>query len=166
MIERAEINGLSQTHLDKLKSLVDSHIAIFRIDLTVDEPGDFTPLQIELIDSSNPLRVNLQDYSPEQKSFLLSFVPSAVEKGLAYRNSNSRWASALLIVPKPVPSKFRFTVYLRPVNKLTVQYLHLMPNVESQLSKLSKSKLFVSLTYRMDICNYLCMKISMSHSHL
>ena len=57
-----------------------------------------------------------------------------------YSNPKSKWAAAPLLVPKPGPARYRFTVDLRPVNKYTVQHSHPMPIVEFELTKLAKSK--------------------------
>ena len=61
---------------------------------------------------------------------------------MAYSNPTSPWACAPLLVPKPGPARFRFTVDLRPVNAFTVKHQYPMPNLEHELTKLSASKYF------------------------
>jgi Reverse transcriptase (RNA-dependent DNA polymerase)/RNase H-like domain found in reverse transcriptase len=63
---------------------------------------------------------------------------------MAYRNPNSSWCSAPLLVPKPGPSQFRFTVDLRPVNKQTVPQAWPMPHIESELSKVRGATCFAT----------------------
>ena len=80
----------------------------------------------------------------EQREFLQNFVQDLVRTGMAYANPTSPWASAPLIVPKPGPARFRFTVDLRPVNEFTVKHQYPMPNIEQELAKLSNSKFFAT----------------------
>lgn len=60
------------------------------------------------------------------------------------RTLPSAWAAASLLVPKPGPEKFRFTVYLRPVNKFTIEHYFPMPNIGQELTLLVGSKYFAS----------------------
>lgn len=56
-----------------------------------------------------------------------------------YQNPYSKLACAHLIFPKRGPSIWRFTVDLRPVNKLTARYQFPMTGVENKLKKVSGS---------------------------
>lgn len=50
-------------------------------------------------------------------------------------NPTSQWWCPPLLVPKP-GAKFRFTVYLRPSNKLTIRYQYRMPNIKQKPTQL------------------------------
>jgi hypothetical protein len=68
---------------------------------------------------------------------------------MAYAKPTSPWACATLLVPNPGPSKFRFTVDLRPVNRFTVKHQFPMPNIEQELTRLSGSKFYATF----DLCH-------------
>jgi hypothetical protein len=74
--------------------------------------------------------VRVRRYSQEQRDFLARFVSELDAAGMVYRNPRAAWCSAPLLVPKPGPAHFRFTVDLRPVNKQTVPLSWPMPHVE------------------------------------
>ena len=59
--------------------------------------------------------------------------------GLIFRNPNSKWACAPVIVPKIGPDGYRFTVDLRPINVQTRKVLWPMPLAKAMLSKLSNA---------------------------
>lgn len=61
---------------------------------------------------------------------------------MALRNPTERWASAPFLVPKPGPSKFRFSVDLRLVNRYTKPQNFPMLKLNTELMKLSGSKVF------------------------
>ena len=67
--------------------------------------------------------------------------------GLIYRNNDSAWACAPLIVPKPGPDQYRFTLDLRPVNAQTVPTVWPMPNVDATLLALAQEKCFADLDF-------------------
>jgi hypothetical protein len=116
MIEKAASNGLNAGHLPELRSLVHEYRDIWRIALSSGPPADLPPLHIKLKSGATPVRTKLRRYPQAQKDFLTRFVNELVGLGLAYRNPRATWCSAALLVPKPGPAEFRFTVDLRPVN--------------------------------------------------
>ncbi len=123
-----------------LENIVAEHIDIFPIGLSSGPPVDLPPMRIELKKDAKPIKVRLRNYSEPQKEFLDNFVFKLVEKGMAYANPTSAWAAAPLLVLKPGPSRFRFTVDLRPVNKYTVKHVYPMPILDIELHKLAESK--------------------------
>lgn len=94
--------------------------------------------------SSNRRRLSL---CPMRIRFLTNTVTTLVECGTAYENPTSPWASAPLLVPKPGPTKFRFTTDLRSVNHFTVAYQYPMPNTEQEIFKVSGSKYFANVDF-------------------
>lgn len=97
-------------------------------------------LQIYLTPDSHPVRVHLHNYSQYQKLFIKHLVSEIFNCGIIYPNLTDPWAVAPILVPKPGPSRFRFTVHLKPVNKYTVCYQYWMPVLEQELCNLSSSK--------------------------
>lgn len=59
-------------------------------------------------------------------------------------NPTSPWSSAPLLVHKPGPDKFRFTVELRSVNRFTIQHQFPMPNVEQETHSLPGSRCYAT----------------------
>lgn len=140
MIERSKSNGLPDQYHDRLEKMVYSHLDVFRTGLSSGPAAKLPPLQIALTPDAKPVKVRLRNYSQEQREFLRTFVATLLEKGMVYRNPTAPWAAAPLLVPKPGPAKFRFTVDLRPVNKYTVKHQFPMPNVEQELTKLANAQ--------------------------
>lgn len=102
---------------------------------------------MELTPDARSVCVRLRNYSQEQREFLAKFVEDLVRNGLAYQNPTSAWACAPVLVPKPGSARFRFTVDLRPVNKFTVRHQFLMPNLEHDMTKLVKAKVYATFDF-------------------
>lgn len=90
-------------------------------------------------------KIYLCDFLIKDKSkpyFSENFVSELEGHGMAYANRTSKWASAPLIVPKAGQARFSFTVHLRSVNAYTLQHHYPVPEMEQELTKLNKAKLF------------------------
>lgn len=144
MIQRAKENVLPETHLARVEQMVFRYRDVFRTGLSSGVPPKFPPLVIALTSDAKPTKVRLRNYSKAQKEFMKEFVSRLVEKRMAYENPAEEWAAAPLLVPKPGPAKFRFTVDLRPVNRYTKKHQYPMPNLEQEISKLGKAKYFAN----------------------
>lgn len=72
--------------------------------------------------------------------------------GMIYANPSSKWACVPLVVPKPGPAQWRFTVDLRPVKKSTVPFAFQMPVVDQELTKVAKSKYYCGVDFTMSYC--------------
>lgn len=92
---------------------------------------------ITLKSNAKQVRVKLRRYSPPQAAFLRRKVGELIQLGLVRRNNRSQWACAPLLVPKPGPEEFRFTVDLRPVNHQTIPFIWPMPHPETAISDLA-----------------------------
>ena len=139
--------GLPKQLFDRLRNLVLDYQDIFRNKMGSDPPANIPPMTIQLRADAKPVHVKLRRYSPPQAAFLRKKVEELLSFGLVYRNSNSRWASAPLIVPKSGPEQFRLTVDLRPVNAQTDVIVWPMPNMDTVLSNVRKSTCFASLDF-------------------
>ena len=144
MKKKATDNGLPAEYSERLSELVNKHKDVFRISFSSGPPARIRPLRIELTPNAQPVRVRLRNYSQEQKEFLSEMVAKLVRHGMAYANPTSAWACAPLVVHKPGPTKFRFTVDLRPINKFTVKHQYPMPNLEQELTTLSNSRFYAT----------------------
>jgi hypothetical protein len=127
-----------------LRGLLNDFRDIWSISLTLGPPARLPPLVINLKPDYAPVRVRLRRYSQEQWDVLARFLSQLEAAGMVYRNPRSAWCSAPLLVPKPGPTQFRFTVDLRPVNKLTVPCAWPMPHIESELARLCHSSYFAT----------------------
>lgn len=105
-----------------LSKIAYDHLDVFRTTFSSSPSATVSPLKIELVSYAKPQRVCPRNYSQEQRTFLSNFVSNLVKNGMAYANPSSPWACAPLLVPKPGPDKFWFTVDLRSVNRFTVKH--------------------------------------------
>ena len=128
-----------------MRSLVAEYEDTFRTKLGGDSAADVPPMKIILKQDAVPIRVRVRKYSPPQAVFLRSKVDELLQLGLVKRNATSRWACAPLIVPKPGPEAFRFTVDLRPVNAQTEPQAWPMPNMEAAMSELTGDTCFATM---------------------
>eukprot|EP00178_Gracilaria_changii_P000257 TRINITY_DN1027_c0_g1_i1.p2 TRINITY_DN1027_c0_g1~~TRINITY_DN1027_c0_g1_i1.p2 ORF type:complete len:1106 (+),score=114.18 TRINITY_DN1027_c0_g1_i1:5972-9289(+) len=144
MVQMAIKNGMQTAQSRALHEIVHKHINIFRTSLSSGPPANVTPLKIALTPDARPTRVRLRKYSQDQRAFLQKFVSELIRAGMVYPNPSSPWASAPLIVPKPGPARFRFTVDLRPINRYTIRHQYPMPNIEQELLKLAESQFFAT----------------------
>jgi Reverse transcriptase (RNA-dependent DNA polymerase) len=144
MIRQAQQNGLPDGSVLALGELLNDFADIWSTSLHAGPPAKLPPLVINLKPDAIPVRVRLRRYSQEQRDFLKQFVSQLEAAGLIYRNPRAAWCSAPLLVPKPGPAQFRFTVDLRPVNRQTVPCSWPMPHVESELARLCNSHYFAT----------------------
>lgn len=116
IVQVAVSNGLRAEKVMNLKKIVTDHSDIFRTSLSSGPAADVDPLRIGLFPDAKLVKVRLRNYTQNQRNFLSDFVQKLVSFRMAYPNPSSPWSCAPLLVPKAGPSKFRFTVDLRPVN--------------------------------------------------
>jgi Reverse transcriptase (RNA-dependent DNA polymerase) len=143
-INQATNNGLPPESVPTLHRLVHDFEDIRSSSLQAGPPANVPPLAITLRSDAVSVRVRAQCYSQDKRDFLALFVAQLEAAGMIYRNPRAAWCSAPLLVPKPGPAQFRFTVDLRPVNKQTVPYSWTMPHVESELARLRGATCFAS----------------------
>ena len=144
MINQATNNGLPPESVPTLRQLVHDFEDIWSSSLQAGPPANVPPLVINLRSDAVPVRVRSRCYSQDKRDFLARFVAQLEAAGMIYRNPRAAWCSAPLLVPKPGPAQFRFTVDLRPVNKQTVPCSWPMPHVESELARLRGTTCFAS----------------------
>lgn len=80
-------------------------------------PANFSPLQLELTVNLIPVCVKIRNYSADQRLFFLKLMEQLISAGLFYSNPTTTFTSAPHLVPKSVPTRWRFTVLLRPFNR-------------------------------------------------
>lgn len=148
IIQEATDSGLSPEEGTRLKHLVFGYKDIFRTKIGGDPPADVPAMKIVLKKNAEPVRMKPRRYSPPQAVFLRTKVDELQRKGLVKPNNRSRWACAPLIVPKPGPEQFRFTVDLRPVNSQTEPHPWPMPDMETVSSQVTGDVCYASL----DLC--------------
>ena len=137
-------NGILAEDATAIDEVIEEHIDLFRTSFSSGPPAKVRPLRIELTPDARPVKVRLRNYSEEQREFLSDMVAKLVRNGMAFPNPTSAWACAPLLVPKPGPARFRFTVDLRPVNKFTVKHQYPVPNLDHELTKLGGSRYFAT----------------------
>jgi hypothetical protein len=98
------------------------------------QQANVAPLQIQLKPGAQPVRVPTGTYSMPQMRFMEAKLKENDELGLIRRNPASEWASPPLILPKPGPEGFRFTMDLRVPNAQTVSTVWPMPYLAESLT--------------------------------
>ena len=106
MLSSAKTAGLPGSLHVSLRELVLQYRDIFRNKMGSDPPANVPPMVIRLKPGAKPVRFKLRRYSPPQAAFLRNMVDELLQLGLIYRNIQSQWASAHLIVPKTGPEFF------------------------------------------------------------
>lgn len=144
MMDTASKNGLSEIETEELSKIVNEHKNIFRVSFSSGPPANVEPLRIELVNDAKPVRVRLRNYTQEQREFLADLTKRLIDSNMVFSNPTSPWACAPLLVPKPGPAKFRFTVDLRPVNRYTVKHQFPMPIIEHELTKVAGSTCYAT----------------------
>lgn len=147
LLAEASDHGLPNGLSDRLTNLVLHSPEIFRDKMGSDSPANIPPMRIQLRADAKPVHVKLRRYYPAQAAFLRKKAEELLSFGLVYRNPNSRWASAPLIVPKPGTDQFRLTVNLRLMNAQTDSIVCPMPNMDTVLSNVSKAICFACLDF-------------------
>jgi hypothetical protein len=142
MVSTAQKNGMPSQDVPTLRHLVNEFTDIWSTSLQAGPPATLPPMVIRLKPDAVSVHVRLLRYRQEQHDFLALFVKILEEAGMVYINPSAAWCSAPLLVTKPGPAQFRFTVDLRPVNKQTIPCSWPMPHVELELSRLQYSKCF------------------------
>ena len=138
---------LSEPLRKELAEIVKEYSDIFGIKLGNDSPVDVSPMIIEIEGKEKPVKVCQRICSPEQLEFLKKKCDELVKAGFIYRNQNSKWACAQLIVPKQGLEKFRLTIDHRPINAQTKKNVWPMPHAEPMLAKLTGAKKFFKIDF-------------------
>lgn len=86
-------------------------------------------LKIELTSDAMPVKVRLQTYLADKRSFFSPFIKSLVRHRRAYIHQMVRWAFVSLFVPKP-GAEYRLSSDLTPLNVFTIMYQFSMPNIK------------------------------------
>lgn len=146
MLARAKKEGFPDEQWDHLSELIWKHADDFGITFS-EMPAKIEPLRIELTPDAHAIRVKLRNYSEEQRSFMKSLVADLIKHSCVYANPTAKWASAPLLVPKPGPDGWRFTVDLRPVNQFTVRHHFPMPILEQELTKVASSRYYSNFDF-------------------
>lgn len=145
MVKEEKENNLSDTHCVQFRSLIHDHTEIFRTVLGSDPPCKVSPMEIRFLKDAVPIRVKTGRYAQAQAEFLREEVEKLERLGLVKKNSSSSWASAPIIVPKPGPEQFRFTVDFWLVKKVTIPHAWAMPDLEYVTAKLRGNRVFASI---------------------
>ena len=122
MLKRANDQGLPEKYQSSMKTLVYKY-DIWRTTIGADPPARVPPLKLRVKDKAPPVHAGTRRYPPLYRQFMNKRLTELEKMGLVYRNQQSRYSSAVHVVPKVTPATdidtdFRWTVDLRQVNKL------------------------------------------------
>ena len=138
------VNGLRTEHRKALEELMEEQADVFRTTFSTGPPASKHPLKISLTPNDEPVKVRPRNYSREKREVLSDLVENMAREGMAFSDPTSPWAYAPLVVPKPGPARYRFTIDVRPINKFTVKHQIPMPSFEHELTRQSGSRYFTT----------------------
>lgn len=120
-IIHARAKRMSEQAAKEAEALLFGYRDVLRIKLGNDPLAQVEPHRVELKRGVQPHRATVRRYPPSHTAFINATVHCLDKIGEVRRNVREEWASAVLVVPKPVKNKFRFTVDLRSVKNLPFQ---------------------------------------------
>ncbi len=140
-IHRQYGNPYSLELTQKINALLAKYTHVFGKDIS--KACKFKPMKIELVPGANlPRNPRCWKNSPAQRAEVRAQLQSFLDMGIV-RASETAIVSNVLLVKRPgMPGKFRFTIDFRELNDATVAAPWQMPEVQSQLDRLSGNKIF------------------------
>lgn len=147
MLQKVDLQDMSQQYHNELNQLLMNSINVFRMSFSSSSPAKVAPLVVNCLDDGNPVRVRLKNYSIEQEDFLPRFVTRVVDAGMAHSGHAASCACAPLLELNEGSSMFPFVADLRPVNRITVKSQCPTPNIERDLRKLSFSRILRKIQF-------------------
>jgi hypothetical protein len=140
-IHRQYGNPYSSELTKKINELLAKYTHVFGKDIS--KACKFKPMKIELVPGANlPRNPRCWKNSPAQRAEVRAQLQSFLDMGIV-RASDTAIVSNVLLVKRPgMPGKFRFTIDFRELNDATVSAPWQMPEVQSQLDRLSGNRIF------------------------
>ncbi|KAE8881629.1 hypothetical protein PF003_g34369 [Phytophthora fragariae] len=129
LVANAGDNGFSQEHMATLRRVVSDYRDVWSIRVGAGEPARVEPYRLQLKEGSQPVRCKPRRYSPLASTYTSNYVKQLVASGYIYPNNASRWASAVVPVPKADGEEFRITCDYRLINSMTVPVAASVPNL-------------------------------------
>jgi len=146
-VEEAANLGASREYVEELKSILTTHIDVFRLTIGKDPHVDMPPIEVTLKEGAVATRCRSRRYSEEQRRFLRDHIDELLAAGHCYRNPRSRWCSPPHIIKKPGSQKPRMTVDVRIPNENVEQVVWPMPILEVEFDRLRGSSYYFSLDF-------------------
>jgi len=128
-----------------IQSLIDANADLF-VEPTTLPPQREADHHIPLLPGAQPVNVRPYRYSPAQKIEIENQVREMLQHGII-RVSSSPFASPVLLVKKK-DGTWRFCVYYRHLNAITVKNKQPLPIVDELLDELAGSVWFTKLDFR------------------
>lgn len=101
-------------------------------------------MKIMLITSIKPVQAKLRRYSNEQRKILSRYIIQKRKMGFHLPSAQASRVAALLLVSKASPSIIRTITDLGPFKAATITEIWPIPDIEAELSYLSKSQYFTT----------------------
>ena len=143
-IQEAKKDGLPKEHWQNLADLITEFRDIFRVSLKNDPPADVTQMDVHLKPDFKFPKAQNRRYSEEELQFLKQHINSLLKGGYIRRNPHSRWASPVMVVPKP-KGGYRMVVDLKFPNSQIIPTHWPMPYVDMVMQKLAGSTCYALL---------------------
>lgn len=140
IIHEADENGFSQSLMPSLRRVVADYRDLWRLRLGADEPARVEPFRLVLKKDSQPVRCKPRRYAPLASTYMRNYTKQLVACGYVCPNNASRWASAVVPVPKAGSDDFRITCDYRLLNRMTVPIAASVPNLAVVSSRVKGAK--------------------------
>ena len=137
-LQEAKKQGLPKEHWQGLVALIREFRDIFRVSLKNDPPADVPQMDVHLKPDFKFPKAQNRRYSDEELQFLKQHINSLLKGGYIRRNPHSRWASPVMVVPKP-KGGYRMVVDLKFPNSQIIPTHWPMPYVDMVMQKLAGS---------------------------
>ena len=129
------LDHLDDTHKSELSTLLNSFSNIFS-----DNPGKTTLMEhhIELQPGAKPIKLPPYRANPTKMAVIRKELDDMKAMGVI-EDSNSPWASPILLVPKP-DNTVRFVIDYRKVNSVSIPDAFPLPRVDDLIDKIGSAK--------------------------
>ena len=132
---------VSEALSQRIAILLEKYKDVFGKDIS--RACKFKPMKIELVPNANlPRNPRHWKNSPAQRAEVRTQLQSLIEMNVVKESTTAIVSNVLLVKRPGMPGKFRFTIDFRQLNDATVAQPWQMPDVESQLSRLSGKSIF------------------------
>lgn len=151
MIARAVTKGLQPEFIQELRNTVTKY-DIWRTRLGPDGPAKVPPMKLRLKEGAPTIKAPNRRYPPLYREFMKKRLMELEEFGLIYKNNNSRFSSAVHVVPKvegpkDIDTDLRWTIDLRRVNDWIETITWPMPNMDVITESVSGCSRFANVDF-------------------
>ena len=135
--------GFTKAHVKQYEILLKSNWAAFGDPEAVSRMSDLTPFPAFIKPGHEPcLPRRTIPLTADQQEWLKGHLEGMMRKGILVPVKNPTHGSAVFLVPKKGPKKWRMVTDMPPLNKITQRTPFVMPLLESMLANVGEARIF------------------------